>query len=160
MPICTQGMQRTWWPEAGIIIVTGPYWWWVMAWTSSKWGKFWLWCSINPQNNRALNQCLLHLWSKFGDPSLKCWWIIARTSSWLSDTYTHTHTHAGNDNTRRLKLASGKNKNIIRFPAQKPVTRSFDVSFDLRLNKRLSKQSWGWWFESPSYPLWHHCNAH
>ena len=26
MPICTQGMQRTWWPEAGIIIVTGPYW--------------------------------------------------------------------------------------------------------------------------------------
>ena len=23
--ICTQGMQRTWWPEAGTIIVTGPY---------------------------------------------------------------------------------------------------------------------------------------
>ena len=30
------------------------------------------------------------------------------------------------------------------FPAQKPVTRSFDVFFDLRLNKRLSKQSLGW----------------
>ena len=27
-------------------------------------------------------------------------------------------------------------------PAQRPVTRSFDVFFDLRLNKRLSKQSW------------------
>ena len=26
------------------------------------------------------------------------------------------------------------------FPAQRPVTRSFDVFFDLRLNKRLSKQ--------------------
>ena len=26
---------------------------------------------------------------------------------------------------------------------QRPVTRSFDVFFDLRLNKRLSKQSWG-----------------
>ena len=26
------------------------------------------------------------------------------------------------------------------FPAQWPVTRSFDVFFDLRLNKRLSKQ--------------------
>ena len=26
MPICTQGMQWTWWPEAGTIIVTGPYW--------------------------------------------------------------------------------------------------------------------------------------
>ena len=23
--ICTQGMQRTWWPEAGTSIVTGPY---------------------------------------------------------------------------------------------------------------------------------------
>ena len=35
------------------------------------------------------------------------------------------------------------------FPAQKTVTRSFDVFFDLRLNKRLSKQSWGWRFETP-----------
>ena len=26
VPICTQGMQRTWWPESGTIIVTGPYW--------------------------------------------------------------------------------------------------------------------------------------
>ena len=29
---------------------------------------------------------------------------------------------------------------------KRPVTRSFDVFFDLRLNKCLSKQSWGWWF--------------
>ena len=36
------------------------------------------------------------------------------------------------------------------FPAQRPVTRSFDVFFDLRLNKQLSKQSWGWWFDLPS----------
>ena len=36
------------------------------------------------------------------------------------------------------------------FPTQRPVTRSFDVYFDLRLNKRLSKQPWGWWFEMPS----------
>ena len=26
------------------------------------------------------------------------------------------------------------------------------------LNKRFSKQSWGWWFETPSRPLWRHCN--
>ena len=44
------------------------------------------------------------------------------------------------------------------FPAQRPVTRSFDVFFDLRLNKRLSKHSWGWWFETLSRPLWRHCN--
>ena len=41
-------------------------------------------------------------------------------------------------------------------PAQRPVTRSFDDFFDLRLNKRLSKQSWGWWFDMLSRPLWRH----
>ena len=45
------------------------------------------------------------------------------------------------------------------FLSQRPVTRSFDVFFDLHLNKRLSKQSWGWWFETLSYPLWRHCNV-
>ena len=30
--------------------------------------------------------------------------------------------------------------------------------FDLRLNKRLSRQSWNWWFETPSRTLWRHCN--
>ena len=36
------------------------------------------------------------------------------------------------------------------------LTRSFDVSFDLQLNKRLSKQSWGWWLETASGSLWRH----
>ena len=44
------------------------------------------------------------------------------------------------------------------FPTQRPVTRSFNVFFDLRLNKPLSKQSWGWWFETQSPSLWRHCN--
>ena len=43
-------------------------------------------------------------------------------------------------------------------PAQRPVTRSCDVCFDLSLNKHLSKQSWGWWFETQSHPLWRLCN--
>ena len=35
--------------------------------------QIWPWRSrsIVPQNNRDLNQVILHLWSKFGDPSLK-----------------------------------------------------------------------------------------
>ena len=45
-------------------------------------------------------------------------------------------------------------------PAQRPVTRSFDVFFDLRPNKRLSIQWWGWWFETLSRPLWRHGNVH
>ena len=44
------------------------------------------------------------------------------------------------------------------FPAQRPVTQSFDVFFDLRLTKRVSKKSWGWWFETPLYPSWRRCN--
>ena len=43
-------------------------------------------------------------------------------------------------------------------PSQRPVTRSFAVFFDLRLNKRLSKQSRRWWFETPSRSLWRHLN--
>ena len=46
------------------------------------------------------------------------------------------------------------------FPSQKQVMRTFDVFFDLRLNKRLSTQSWGWWFETPSRPLWRHCSVY
>ena len=44
------------------------------------------------------------------------------------------------------------------FPAQRPVTRSFDVFFYLRSNKWLSKQWGGWWFETPSWSLWRQCN--
>ena len=44
-------------------------------------------------------------------------------------------------------------------PPQRPVTRSFDVFFDLRLNKRLSKQPWGWWFGTPSWSIWRQCNG-
>ena len=41
---------------------------------------------------------------------------------------------------------------------QRPVTRSFDVFFDLRLNLQLSKQLRRWWFETLPRSLWHHCN--
>ena len=45
------------------------------------------------------------------------------------------------------------------FLSQRPVTRNFDVFFHLRLNIRLSKHSWGWWLETPSYSLWRHSNV-
>ena len=46
-----------------------------------------------------------------------------------------------------------------KFAAQRPVMRSFDAFLDLRSNKWLSKQSWGWWFEMPSRPIWCHSNG-
>ena len=74
--------------------------------------------------------------------------------------------------TRDFIMMTSANGNILRvtgplcgeftghgeFPAQRAVARRFDVFFDLRLNKRLSKQWWGWWFETPSRPFWRHCN--
>ena len=45
------------------------------------------------------------------------------------------------------------------FPSQRPVVRSFDVFFDLRLNKRLGKQSRRRWVETTLSSLWRHCNG-
>ena len=58
-----------------------------------------------------------------------------------------------------LTICAGNSPVSGEFPTQRPVTRSFDVYFDLRPNKRLSKQSWGWWFETPSRPFWRHRNV-
>ena len=77
------------------------------------------------------------------------------------------HTHVA-----RLIMMMSSNGNIFRvtghlcgeftghrwIPRTKAMTRSFDVFFDLRLNKRLSKHSRGWWFETTSCSLWRHCN--
>ena len=57
-----------------------------------------------------------------------------------------------------LAICAGNSPASGEFPTQRPVARSFDVFFDVCLNKRLRKQSWGWWFETLSRPLWRHCN--
>ena len=57
-----------------------------------------------------------------------------------------------------LAICAGNSPLSGEVPAQRPETRSFDIFFDLRLNKRLSKQTWGWWFETLSCPLWCQCN--
>ena len=74
----------------------------------------------------------------------------ARTSWWLHQMETFSAL---------LAICTGNSPVPGEFPAQRPVTRRFDVFFDLRLNKRLSKQSWGWWFETLSRPLWRRRNA-
>ena len=57
-----------------------------------------------------------------------------------------------------LAICAGSSPVPGEFPTQRPVTRSFGVFFDLRLNKWLSKQSWGWRFETLLCPLWRQCN--
>ena len=58
-----------------------------------------------------------------------------------------------------LVLCAGNSPVTGDFPAQRPVTHSFDIFFDLRLNKQLNKQSRRWWFETTSHPLRHQCNG-
>ena len=57
---------------------------------------------------------------------------------------------------RHWPFVRGIHRSPVNSPHRGPVTRSFNVSFDLPMKKRLSKQWWGWWFETPSCPLWRH----
>ena len=50
-----------------------------------------------------------------------------------------------------LAICAGNSPVTGEFPSQRPVTQSFDVLFDLCVNKRLGEQSWGWqiWDDIP-----------
>ena len=78
--------------------------------------------------------------------------------SWL-DRWKHIHMMTSwNGNIFRATghLCGGIHRSPVNSPAKRPVTRSFGLFFELRLNKRLSKQSWDCWFETPSHPLRRH----
>ena len=49
-----------------------------------------------------------------------------------------------------LAIYAGNSLVTGEFPTQRPVMWNFDVFVDLSQNKRLSKQLWGWWFETLS----------
>ena len=90
------------------------------------------------------------------------WSDFDRVIDWLiigDDPYFPWWRHQREPFSTLLTLCAGNSPVTDEFPSQRPVTRSFDVFFDLRLNKRLSKQSWGWWFETPPWSSWRHCNA-
>ena len=90
-------------------------------------------------------------WLKLNITSRPSWYMPARLGlSWWR--------HQMESCSALLAICAGNSPVPGEFPAQRPVTRSFDVFFDL-LNKPLRKQSWGWWIETPSRPLWRHCNV-
>ena len=72
----------------------------------------------------------------------------------LSPKATSMMTSSNGTISALLAICAGNSPVTGEFPAQRPVTRNCDVIFDLCLNKRLSKHWWGWWFETPSCPLW------
>ena len=100
---------------------------------------------LDCSNSSALAMEILQSCSK---PSI---WRITWSLSWWR--------HQMETFSALLAICAGNPPVTGEFSAQRPVTLSFDVFCDLRLNKRLSKQWWGWWFETPSRPLWRHCNV-
>ena len=79
-------------------------------------------------------------------------------TSWLCRPYPWRHPME--TFSALLAICAGNSLVTGEFTDRRPVSRSFDVFFDLRLNKRLSKQSRGWWFETPLRPWWRHSNLH
>ena len=95
------------------------------------------------------------------------WDMVYPSSLWseveelYSSSLTHSMMKSSNGNIFRVTgPLCGEFTGPGDFPTQRPVTRSFDVFVDLHLNKRLSKLPWGWWFETPSWSLWRHCNVY
>ena len=79
------------------------------------------------------------------------WWaLLTQESTWWR--------HQMETFSALLALCAEKSPVARQFPSQRPRTRSFGVFFHLCLNKRLSKESCGWWFETQSHSLWRHCN--
>ena len=57
-----------------------------------------------------------------------------------------------------LALCAGNSRSPVNSPHKGQWHRALMFSLICSLNKRLSKQPWGWWFESPSHLLRRHCN--
>ena len=113
-------------------------------------------CKLGIMSHHVLSEDGILLDSSMTDRSTELWpesfnWIVTGSAWWRHEMETFSAIlaiSAGNS-----PVPSGE------FPAQRPVTRRFDVFFDLRLNKRLSKQSRGRWFETLPRPLWRHSNG-
>ena len=58
-----------------------------------------------------------------------------------------------------LAICARNSPVIGEFPSQRPAIGSFDVFFDLHPSNQLSKQSLGWWFETPLRSLWRRCST-
>ena len=121
------------------------------------------WLGAGQATSHYLNQWWLDYWRMYASLGLNE--LIKRPSIWslCHDSVIINHTEnimtSSNGNiSALLAICAGNSPVPGEFPAQRPVTRNFDVFFDLRPNKLLSKQSRGWWIETPLRTLWRHRN--
>ena len=138
-------------------------WWWVMAWTSSGLMHTHTWTHTGTEagndNTWRPKMALGKKWPAKStsqacsshDTAVVFYVTLCCMCSWRPH---QMETFSG-----LLALCVGNSPVTGEFPSQRPEMRSFDVFFDLCLNKRLSKQSWGWWFETQPRSLWHHHNV-
>ena len=90
--------------------------------------------------------CLYYLYS----------FVINQLGNWplskitIKHTVIYTMTSSNGNISALLALCEGNSPVTGEVPSQRPVTRSFDVFFDLCLNQQLSKQWRRRWFETPS----------
>ena len=94
----------------------------------------------------------------FGLKRKEMLWAFHRPCNNTTRGVTSMMTSSNGNISALLAFCAGNSPVTGEFLSQRLVTRSFHVLFDLCLNKRLSKQSWGGWFETPLCPLWRHCN--
>ena len=80
-------------------------------------------------------------------------------TQWKHHTFRSWWRHQMKTFSALMVLFAGNSLVTGEFPTQRPHWRSIGVFFDLRLKKRLTKQSRGWWFETPSCSIWRHCNG-
>ena len=86
------------------------------------------------------------------------YWNVAKSTTRMPDVWPWWRYQLETFSTL-LALCAGNSTVTGEFLSHRLLTRNFDIFFDLRLNIRLSKQSWGWWFETPSRRFWRHRNA-
>ena len=125
--------------------------------------------STKPSSDPMLAYCELDHWTNFSAIQSKYTTFVSRKCLWkyhLQNGYfvsafclSPWSRHQMETFSALLAICAGNSPVTGEFPTQRPVTWSFGVFFDLCLNKQLIKQWWGWWFETPSHPLWRHCNA-
>ena len=116
---------------------------------------FWIFIRIILDDDHVYKACMRHSASK----SWRfCYRLYGTRNHYIYFGGAARWRHQMETSSALLAICAGNSPASGEFPAQRPVTRSFDVFFDLGLNKRLRTQSRGWWFETLSCPLWRHRN--
>ena len=136
---------------------------WTNDWTNNRYADF---RRHRPHYDLAVMYVFVTLWFechfnlqirkvRHGNGETKMWWTrplyctysVGHCSLFLRHYYIHDDVIKWKHFPRYWPFVRGMSGE---FPAQRPVTWSVGVFFDLRLNKLLNKQSWGWWFETLS----------